>query len=53
MDTAQFFGEAPIHKILCKLAPPVMLAQLIQALYNIVDRAVRPLFPVRPDSPVH
>lgn len=37
MDTAQFFGEAPIHKILCKLAPPVMLAQLIQALYNIVD----------------
>ncbi|MBU5451831.1 MATE family efflux transporter [Pseudoflavonifractor sp. MSJ-30] len=37
MDTAQFFGEAPIHKVLCKLAPPVMLAQLIQALYNIVD----------------
>lgn len=37
MDTAKFFGEEPIHKILWKLAPPVMFAQLIQALYNIVD----------------
>ena len=34
---AQFFGEEKILKVLFTLAPPVMLAQLIQALYNIVD----------------
>ncbi|MBS6601966.1 MAG: MATE family efflux transporter [Clostridium sp.] len=32
-----FYGEEKIGKILLKIAPPVMLAQLIQALYNIVD----------------
>lgn len=32
-----FFGRESIGKILMKIAPPVMLAQLIQALYNIVD----------------
>ena len=32
-----FFGTERIGKILFKMAPPVMLAQLIQALYNIVD----------------
>lgn len=32
-----YFGTEGIGKILLKLAPPVMLAQLIQALYNIVD----------------
>lgn len=37
MDTTKFFGTEKIGKILFKLAPPVMLAQLIQALYNIVD----------------
>lgn len=37
MDTAEFFGTEKISKVLLKLAPPVMLAQLIQALYNIVD----------------
>ena len=37
MDTTEFFGTERIGKILLKLAPPVMLAQLIQALYNIVD----------------
>ena len=37
MDTTKFFGTEKISKILLKLAPPVMLAQLIQALYNIVD----------------
>ena len=37
MDTRTFFGTEKISKILLKLAPPVMLAQLIQALYNIVD----------------
>ncbi len=36
MDT-NFFGTERISKILLKLAPPVMFAQLIQALYNIVD----------------
>lgn len=37
MDTKQFFGQEKISKVLFKLAPPVMLAQLIQALYNIID----------------
>lgn len=32
-----FLGSEAIGRILWKLAPPVMLAQLIQALYNIVD----------------
>ena len=31
------FGTEKIYKILLQLAPPVMFAQLIQALYNIVD----------------
>lgn len=37
MDTIEFYGKEKISKILLKLAPPVMLAQLIQALYNIID----------------
>lgn len=36
-DPAMFFGTEKITRILFKLAPPVMLAQLIQALYNVVD----------------
>lgn len=35
--TNSFFGSEKIWKILGKLAPPIMLAQLIQSLYNIVD----------------
>ena len=31
------FDEPSIWKILWRIAPPVMLAQLIQAMYNIVD----------------
>ncbi len=31
------FGTGNITKIILKMAPPVMLAQLIQALYNIID----------------
>lgn len=37
MDTFNFYGTEKISKILFKIAPPVMLAQLIQALYNIID----------------
>ena len=36
-DTGSLFGTETIGRILWKTAPPVMLAQLIQALYNIVD----------------
>lgn len=32
-----YFGKEKIWRILYKMAPPVMFAQLIQALYNIVD----------------
>lgn len=34
---SRFYGEEKISRILLKIAPPVMLAQLIQALYNIMD----------------
>lgn len=34
---SDMFATQKVSKILLKLAPPVMLAQLIQALYNIVD----------------
>ncbi|MCC8120798.1 MAG: MATE family efflux transporter [Oscillospiraceae bacterium] len=37
LSVSQYFGQEKIYKILLKIAPPVMLAQLIQALYNIVD----------------
>ena len=33
---SNFFGTEKVSRILLKIAPPVMLAQLIQALYNIV-----------------
>ena len=36
-EQVNYFGTEKISKILLRLAPPVMLAQLIQALYNIVD----------------
>ena len=31
------FGTETISRILLRIAPPVMLALLIQALYNVVD----------------
>lgn len=38
MDKSNSFsGTEKVFKLLIKLAPPIMLAQLIQALYNIVD----------------
>lgn len=37
MESQNFYGTEKISKILTKLAPPIMLAQLIQALYNIID----------------
>lgn len=37
MDSANLFKNAKVSTILLKMAPPVMLAQLIQALYNIID----------------
>ena len=36
-DRQIYLEQKKISKILLKLAPPVMLAQLIQALYNIID----------------
>ena len=37
MDSSQLFGSERIGRVRLKMAPPVMLAQLIQELYNIVD----------------
>ena len=39
MNTSEsdFFGKENVWKILLKIAPPVMAAQLIQSLYSIVD----------------
>lgn len=36
-DATELFATQSIGRILLKIAPPVMLAQLIQALYNIID----------------
>ena len=40
-DTTEFLGQEKISKILFKLATPVMFAQLMQALYNIVDSLLK------------
>ena len=37
-DKKEFLGTAPIGKLLFKLAVPTVVAQLINMLYNIVDR---------------
>ena len=37
MESTQMFATEKISKVLMEMAPPVMFAQLIQALYNIVD----------------
>ncbi|MBR4056740.1 MAG: MATE family efflux transporter [Oscillospiraceae bacterium] len=37
-DTKEMLGSAPIGKLLFKLAVPTVIAQLINMLYNIVDR---------------
>lgn len=37
INSNDYFGSEKISRILLKMAPPVMLAQLIQALYNIID----------------
>ena len=40
METSDFYGTEKVSRILLKIAPPVMLAQLIQALYNIPSLTV-------------
>ena len=37
VSNGEIYAENSILKILLKTAPPIMLAQLIQAMYNIVD----------------
>ena len=36
---AEFLGKESIGRIMWRLTPPVMLAQLVMGLYNIVDSA--------------
>lgn len=38
MDNREFLGKEPIGKLLFKVAIPTVLAQLVNMLYNIVDR---------------
>ncbi len=38
MKNKEFLGTAPIGKLLLKMAIPTVLAQLVNMLYNIVDR---------------
>ena len=38
MDNKEMLGSAPIGKLLFRLAIPTVVAQLINMLYNIVDR---------------
>ncbi len=37
-DDKEFLGTAPINKLLFKLAIPTVVAQLVNMLYNIIDR---------------
>ena len=37
VSRGEIYAEKSIFRILMKTAPPIMLAQLIQAMYNIVD----------------
>ena len=37
-EEKDFLGREPIGKLLLKLALPTVLAQIINMLYNIVDR---------------
>ena len=38
MNDKNALGTAPVGKLMVKLAVPAVAAQLINALYNIVDR---------------
>ena len=38
MENKEFLGTEPIGKLLFKLAVPTVIAQIINMLYNIVDR---------------
>ena len=37
-DNKNFLGTEPVGKLLLKLSIPTVIAQLINMLYNIVDR---------------
>ena len=38
MDNKDFLGKEPVGKLLMRLALPTIAAQIINVLYNIVDR---------------
>ncbi len=48
-DSKQFLGTAPVGRLLFKLALPTVVAQLINMLYNIVDRIFIGRIPVYGD----
>ena len=54
-DQKEFLGTAPIGKLLLKLSIPTVVAQLINMLYNIVDRVyigrITPVETVGAESP--
>ena len=37
-NKSEFLGSAPVGKLLVKLSVPTVTAQLVNMLYNIVDR---------------
>jgi len=37
-DNKEFLGKAPLGKLLFRLALPTVVAQLVNMLYNVVDR---------------
>ena len=37
-DNKEFLAKEPIGKLLLKLAIPTVIAQIVNMLYNIVDR---------------
>ena len=49
-DMSRQLAEAPVGRLLLKLAIPTVLAQLVNLLYNIVDRIYIGHMPVVGDT---
>ena len=45
-DEKDFLGTQPVGKLLMRLALPTVTAQIINMLYNIVDRIISAIFPM-------
>ena len=46
-DNKEFLATEPIGKLMFKLAIPTVIAQIVNMLYNIVDRIISVTYPKR------